>query len=154
MWNRRELERRIKVASLTGGCWGQAGLEAARRIEECLNVRLGTDIRTFTINVGNLRIDPFNIIIAGDEAGCMDAVTETLSLREGGPATAAMDAVKIMDHAGEIYLYHPEGESVAAYDSLRPFRKEETMRWESFEEVVDWVFREAEEMKKDDRFSF
>ena len=147
-----EIIRKLRETSLSGGPWGYRGPEALERIERGLGAELGHQLRQFVLNVGNLRIDPFNIIVAGDEAGRLSAVTETCRAWENNPAMKARKAVQVMAHAGEVYLYYPENEHVSAYDALRPVVGEETLSWESFRLFLDWVVTEAEATMDDPRF--
>lgn len=48
-----------------------------------------------------------------------------------------------MDHAGEVYLYYPEDDRVSAFDSKRPFKGEETLKWKTFTDFAEWVITEA-----------
>lgn len=152
MWDRDETTRKLREASLSGGPWGDRGPEALERIEHGLGAKLGHQLRQFVLNVGNLRIDPFNIIVAGDEAGTLSALTETHPVWERNPALQARKDVQVMAHAGEVYLYYPENEHVAAYDALRPVAREETLSWESLKLFLDWVVTEAEAAMNDPRY--
>lgn len=152
MWDMDEIAQKLHEASLSGGPWGYRGPGALERIERGLGVELGHQLRGFVLGLGNLRIDPFSIIVAGDDAGKLSALTETHRLWEGNPVLQARKAVQVMAHAGEVYLYYPDSEHVAAYDALRPVAGEETLSWESFKLFLDWVVTEAEATMNDPRY--
>ncbi|HUU83203.1 MAG TPA: hypothetical protein VM243_06830 [Phycisphaerae bacterium] len=122
------------------------------RVERGLSIRLGQQLRGFTTGIGNLRVDPFNIVVAGDDEGRFSTVTETQCLWSENPPLRKAKFVKLMEHAGEIYLYNPDTERVAAYDAFRPVTGEETLTWESFDQFVEWVFEEARAIAKGQEF--
>ena len=138
----KDLEARLQSAGLSGDVWGIRGDTSVQNIERELNVTLEPDLRAFVEQVGNLRVDPFSIILAGDESGRLSAITETRELWRRTPLLEQLKAIKLTEHAGECYIHYPDG-SVAAYDSFRPLRGEETLQWRSFREFFDWLFEEA-----------
>ena len=150
MWTLEEVNKRLHQAGLAGESWGMRGAQAVDRIEHGLDKRLGNDLRAFVIGVGNVRVDPFEVLMAGDDAGTMSAVTETLRLWRENPSQTG---IQVMSHAGEVYLYYPETERVCAYDALRPIMGEETLAWDNFGCFMDWVFAEAAAMSKDTGFN-
>ena len=154
MWHMDEIRQKLREGSVSGGPWGHRGPAALERIERGLGVELGQQLRGFVLRVGNLRIDPFSIIVAGDDAGKRSALTETHGLWKRNAALEACKAVQVMAHAGELYLYYPENEHVSAYDALRPVPGEETLSWESFKLFLDWVVNEAETMMRDPEYPF
>lgn len=147
MWTMQEVVKRLRQESLQGEPWGIKGDRAVGRVEGELAVHLGQQLRGFVREVGNLRVAPFNIVVAGDAEGLFSAVTQTRltwtkhsDLRQG-------QLIKLMEHAGEDYLYNPVKERVCAYDAIQPIPGEETMYWDTFNAFVAWVFGEAKALQ-------
>lgn len=143
MWNITEITERLRKAGLSGRTWGFRGDEAIKRLERGLDISLGVELRDFVAAVGNLMIVPFEVVLAGDDAGRYSAVTQTRALWKCRPALESSRAIQIMDHAGQVYLYFPQDGRVCAYDSLRPVPGEEVSVWSSFDQFIEWVFAEA-----------
>jgi hypothetical protein len=143
MWNTTEITDRLRKEGLSGRTWGFRGDEAIKRLEGGLNISLGIELREFVSNIGNLMIAPFEVVLAGDDAGRYSAVTQTRALWKSRPALERSRAIQIMDHAGEVYLYLPQDGRVCSYDAFRPVPGEEVSVWSSFDQFIEWLFAEA-----------
>ncbi|MBX3414800.1 MAG: hypothetical protein KF708_19095 [Pirellulales bacterium] len=152
MWEMDRISDRLLKASVTGGPWGIRGQEALERIERGLGFELGIQLRKFVLNFGNLRIAPFNIIVSGDDRGSLSSLTETRHIWDLNPTLQLQNAIQLMDHAGEVYIYYSGSEKVLAFDSLRPVAGEEMLSWDSLESFLDWVLLEAQKIKNDSRY--
>jgi len=142
MLTRAHMERRLQDYGLQGRCWGRFGSAAVDELEAGFGHSLVDDLRDFAENVGNLLVDPFNIIITGDEAGHMTCVTETRGIRIKG-AGFDRGVVKIMDHAGESYLVLGGSGAVEAFDSLNVAADQATQRFSGLASFIDWIISEA-----------
>lgn len=134
---------RLRESSLSGAPWGCSGAAAVERLQRGLNVELKHEILEFVNDVGNLRVGPFNIVLGGDEIGSFSAVTETRELWKRSSILKDLAALKLMEHAGEVYIYFSDTGIVCAYDIIRPVPGEETLSWVSFDLFLDWLFVEA-----------
>jgi len=147
MLTRTLLERSLQENGLQGRCWGRVGSAAVHDLEAGLGRALVGDLRVFAENVGNLLVDPFNVITTGDEAGHMTCVTETRTLRiEGTDFDGGV--VKIMDHAGESYLFLDESGAVETFESSCVAVGQATQRFADLASFVDWVLSEAIEFQR------
>jgi len=142
MWTRAILERRLQENGLQGGCWGRLGSAAVRKLEGELGRELEREIRDFAENVGNLLVDPFNVVITGNDGAGMTCVSETRNLHIEKPGLDER-VVKIMDHAGESYLFLEESGAVEAFDSFCVVAGQATQRFVDFGSFLEWVFAEA-----------
>lgn len=148
MWTIQEVLRHLRHESLRSEPWGISGDRAVSRVEGELGVRLEQQLRDFVREVGNLRVAPFSILIAGDEEGLYSAVTQTRPLWTKHPPLGQRGLIKVMEHAGEDYLYDPTNERVCAYDALHSVGGAETMCWDTFSGFVEWVVDEAKLLQR------
>ena len=123
--------------------WGARGPQSYADLEALLGVQLGPQLREFILELGNLRVDPFSILVAGDTARRVSASLETRYLWERSSDLKTIRAVAVMEHAGEAYVYLPHTEEVVAYDSAFLNLGEETRRFASFGAFLDWILDEA-----------
>lgn len=84
--------------------WGVRGEGVVDRLEKSLGLELPGEISSLAQELGNLRISPFDLCIAGDPSGTIGAVRATQALRESSGKDLGQSSVQIMDHAGEIFL--------------------------------------------------
>jgi len=132
---------------IDGKCWGRTDICFSDEIENFLGSALPPDLRSFSDNVGNAIIGPFNIVISGDQSCVYNSLTESMGLK-GLFYERIGKALKILDHAGESYLYLVNSQSVVVYDTLNISPNYETMVFPSFSEFMEWVFSEAQRIKK------
>lgn len=143
----------LRASGLTCEAWGDNGETAAASIEVSLGVQLPNELASFIQDLGNLRIDPFDLCIVGDSQRRVGAVASTEAFREN-TLDAPVSAVQIMEHAGELFLLMiPTGE-IVAYEAARPVLGEETLRWGDFIEFFDWIVREARQFQSGSEFAF
>jgi len=142
MWTRAEIEERLKHAGLEGQCWGRVGSKVVCELETSLGFSLSENVRLFGEQIGNLMVDPFNIIITGGEEYGLTCVTEshTIGIIDDN---ARIAGVKIMDHAGESYVAIKNTDIIEAYDSVGLKNGEWTLHFNSFLDFIEWVFAEA-----------
>jgi len=143
MWTRDELSRQIEEKRLTGACWGRIGRRARIELEQELGIVLDGELGEFAENVGNFRVNPFNVLVTGDENALLTAASETRSLRASPCFHLPHTYVKIMDHAGESYLYDAATGRVVAYESLNATLGSETLTWPNFRAFLEWLIEEA-----------
>lgn len=143
----------LRARGLTCEAWGDSGEIAATAIEASLGVQLPNELRSFVQNLGNLRLDPFDLCIAGDPQRRVGAVASTKSLRENVP-DAPVSAVQIMEHAGEVFLLRVPSGEIVAHESARPVLGAETLRWGNFVEFFDWIVGEAHRFQSGSGFDF
>ncbi len=134
--------------------WGVRGDNAVERIQTTLAVQLTEQLSAFAREVGNLRIDPFDVCMGGDEHRQVGAVPATLQLRQRFGAEVPLSALQIMEHAGEVYLADSVTGAVAAFEALRPVRGEETLCWGSFEGFFEWLVKEAQDFQTGEELTF
>lgn len=146
---RWEIIRRLEKAQIIGSAWGDHGESALARIESSLGKPITGDFAIFIKEIGNLRIGPFSLIVGGSDDQSLSALSESRGLPED-----ILPALKIMEHAGEAYLYLPEKGAVHAFDLSAIQEGYETLRFPSFAQFVDWLFEQASEEKNDPLFKF
>jgi hypothetical protein len=135
---------KLREGGLYCEAWGIRGERAAADLENALSVKLPSAVATFVEELGNLRIDPFDVCIAGDSAGTIGAVAATKSLQETSGEPLPLDCMQIMEHAGEVYILRAATGAVAAYEALRVVQGHETLEWACFKDFLDWVVVEAQ----------
>lgn len=123
--------------------WGQSGDNVLETIEQELGVRVGKQMRTFVSQYGNLRIPPFSVSVAGDLEQRTGTLVESREVWKSSDYMKAASGLAIMDHAGETYFYFPMTEAVSSFDSMYVSPGEETEKWSSFSEFLDWIVKEA-----------
>jgi hypothetical protein len=135
---------RLRKGGLCCKAWGICGKKAAADLENAFNIKLANDIATFVEELGNLRIVPFDICIAGDSTGAVGAIPATRSLQNTLGFFLPADCVQIMDHAGEVYILTVATGAVAAFEARRPIQGHETAKWACFREFFEWIVSEAQ----------
>jgi hypothetical protein len=144
---RKEIEGRLKTMNLTGRVWGRSGPDALDEISRLLNGELASDFSAFVEDVGNATIGGFNVVVAGSEDASFSAFTETEKLPSG-----IKGSIVVMEHAGEVYLYFPSDGVVRTFEAVPLNPVNETRRFSSFTEFLDWVFKESHASASDPRF--
>jgi len=143
MWNINDLKQRLSGENRILDPWGLCGEQAILRIEAGLNVKISGSIREFVFELGNLRIPPFSIVLSGDMVGRFSAVTQSKNLWNEYPFLAALQNIKLMEHAGEDFFYSCNNGDVMAFESVHPIPGMETLRWSSFDEFMNWIIAES-----------
>ena len=141
MWTIEAIVKAVRGPEVLVERWGLNGESAARRIEQNLSRALGPQLRRFVLDLGNLRIGAFDVVVGGDLQGTYSAVTETKTLWQEFPQLEGLGLIQIMDFAEERYLYECLGETVNSYDCRRPFAGEEIQRWENFDTFMRWLMK-------------
>lgn len=149
---RDQLIRTLDCVNLSHAIWGESGPAAVERINHHLNVSLDGALKNFVEDVGNLRVDPLALTVAGDQSGVIGTVVSTKELRKSNPGIQN-NLVHVMEHAGEIYLYNLSTFAVCAYDAHHVAVGQETMRWASLDELIDWMIKEAEAFQRGGEFN-
>ncbi len=150
---REELEQALAAKGVGFTIWGRHGDRARAEIESGIGVELTGQLKDFASEVGNLRVDPFELTICGDEQGRTGAVQATRILRERFPSVPP-SWIQVMDHAGEVYVLDAQGGTVSAFDGMRVHEGEETLKWPSLTELIQWMADESQEIAKDSRFNW
>ena len=145
MFNRAALHDKLRDGRLEGECWGKTGASVSREIESALKVKMSAQLQEFANFVGNVIVGPFSIVVSGDDGGRFSSISETAALEVLDSSLCPI--IKIMDHAGESYIYRESDESIESYDSLNVSAGMATQRFESFALFVDWIFHEASRMR-------
>ena len=133
--------------NIDGKCWGKTDSSFSGKIEKFLGSVLPPDLQSFSDYVGNAIIGPFNIVVSGDQNCVYNSLTESMGLK-GLYNERIGKALKLLDHAGESYLYLANSRSVVVYDTLNISPNCEIMVFSSFSDFMEWVFSEAQRIKK------
>ncbi len=141
---RDQIEIRLQKSGVAGRVWGRNGAEAVAEVEGFLGQPLALDLKHFIEGVGNVSIGPFDVVLAGNEAGTYGAVTES----QGLPVDLGR-ALKLLDHAGESYIYFPKDGTIAAFEGTCLHHGTETLRFSNLAAFLDWLFEEAAAMQSD-----
>ncbi|HXK59513.1 MAG TPA: hypothetical protein PLP42_06405 [Acidobacteriota bacterium] len=96
-------------------------------------------------------MDPFELIICGDEQRRTGAVQATRILRQRFPSIPP-GWIQVMDHAGEVYVLNVCDGTVRAFDGTRVQEGEETLQWSSLLELIEWMADESQAIEKDSHF--
>lgn len=140
--SREAIEARLHEAGIKGQCWGRRGVACLTQIESTLSLTLPAELGQFAIAVGNANIGPYAFILSGNEDQTMSCLTETAAIRQFVDETLG-PVLKILDHAGESYLYVFEAGSIKAYDSRNMSAGLETSEFASLAQLLDFAFGEA-----------
>lgn len=149
MLSREAIDARLHEAGIKGQCWGCRGLASLTRIESVLSLTLPVELMQFAIAVGNANIGPYAFILSGHEDQTISCVTETAAIRQFVDETLG-PVLKILDHAGESYLYVFDADSIKAYDSLNMSAGLETSEFTSLAQLLDFAFDEAAALTTND----
>ncbi|WP_221032741.1 hypothetical protein [Actomonas aquatica] len=133
-----EMQQKLRSNGLEGRVWGRVGPEELRPLVDYIGTALPQDMEAFVVGVGNATVGPFNIVLAGSDDGSFSALTESRNL----PPEMA-PALKVMEHAGESYVYLPLEGRLFAYDSNALSKGNETLHFASFSAFLEWIFKEA-----------
>ena len=142
MWSREQIEKRLINQGLQGRTWGRRGHEVVQKLEAELKFSLDLDLALFAESIGNLMVDPFSIIVTGDTYGEMTCLTESKNIGLLD-SSSRIKGIKIMDHAGESYIYIRGKSVVNVYDSMYLDSNNIIMQFNNLSQFIDWIIKEA-----------
>lgn len=142
MWSREKIEKRLVSEGIEGQIWGRRGPEVVRELEEQVNFSFHPDLALFAQFIGNLMVNPFNILVTGDENGEITCVTESeqLGILDN---KSKIKGIKIMDHAGESYIWIKNSNVINVYESIYLDENNVLMKFCSLSDMIDWIIKEA-----------
>ena len=145
-----DLRKAICESKQKSGVWGCRGRRAAADIKSELGFPLPDRIRDFVVEFGNVNLAPFQLVVAGNQDGTFNCVTETRMLRDWHPATPD-SYVQIMDYARVVYCaaaYGDKAGRVISWDHhYLPSEQTILDEFSTFDDFILWLIAEAKEIE-------